>query len=429
MASLILVGEIKVYEGATSQRSSHCRYPVVELRARMHRRASFYVYTVWLPNFLLVTLAFLVLTIENDDSKDCDSKDVSERVGLIVTLLLASIGYRASIELPRTSTLSWLDAYLLACIAALFTLAVFAFWEAEITPWTSPPPSPSKPNCRFKYCASSSAMESPTNNTNGLEWVRKPWSTARASPENMSPFGTESDSKSDAGAPPPPTPPPPSPPPPMPPPPSPPPPIPPPPPPSPPPSPPPPPPPPPSLPLLGLIIVGGICLDQACRRKPNGTVEGTRRSTVALTTAIFVALAAVFIRTPTPNHELLKNLDSPVEICFLIWLFLNLEFFLLYFIRSPLLQPSINCAPEPRESLIAVPIAKLAAAATHGPGTIPARAATSPARDRHLHRVAFATSTRSTLRSAPPSIPTLPRFDSIVSTVSVSSVDSESYFF
>ena len=313
MASLILVGEIKVYEGATSQRSSYCRYPVVELRARMHRRASFYVYTVWLPNFLLVTLAFLVLKIEKDEG-------VSERVGLIVTLLLASIGYRASIELPRTSTLSWLDAYLLACIAALFTLAVFAFWEVEIT------------------------------------WKR----------------GSQL-----------------------------------------------------GLPLLGLIIVGGICLIG----KPNGTVEGTRRSTVALTTAIFVALAAGFIRTPTPNHELLKNLDSPVEICFLIWLFLNLEFFLLYFIRSPLLQPSINCAPEPREGLIAVPIAKLAAAATHGPGTIPARAATSPARDRHLHRVAFATSTRSTLRSAPPSIPTLPRFDSIVSTVSVSSVDSESYSF
>ena len=334
MASLILVGEIKVYEGATSQRSSYCRYPVVELRARMHRRASFYVYTVWLPNFLLVTLAFLVLTIENDDSKGVsndlsegvsENKKVIERVGVIVTLLLASIGYRASIELPRTSTLSWLDAYLLACIAALFTLAVFAFREAQMT------------------------------------WKR------------VSQLG---------------------------------------------------------LPLLGLIIVGGICLDQACRRKPNGTVEGTRRSTVALTTAIFVALAAVFIRTPTPNHELLKNLDiGPVEICFLIWLFLNLEFFLLYFFRSPLLQPSINCAPEPRESLIAVPIAKLAAAATHGPGTIPARAATSPARDRHLHRVAFATSTRSTLRSAPPSIPTLPRFDSIVSTVSVSSVDSESYSF
>ena len=315
MASLILVGEIKVYEGATSQRSSYCRYPVVELRARMHRRASFYVYTVWLPNFLLVTLAFLVLTIASDKVTT-----VSERVGSIVTLLLASIGYRASIELPRTSTLSWLDAYLLACIAALFTLAVFAYWKAEIT------------------------------------WKR----------------GSQL-----------------------------------------------------GLPLLGLIIVGGICLIG----KPNGTVERTRRSTVALTTAIFVTLAAVFIRTPTPNHELLENLDSPVEICFLIWMLLNLGFFLLYFIRSPLLQPSINCAPEPRESLIAVPIAKLAAAATHGPGTIPARAATSPARDRHLHRVAFATSTRSTLRSAPPSIPTLRRFDSIVSTVSVSSVDSESYSF
>lgn len=334
MASLI--GEIKVFEGETSQRSSYCRYPVVELRVRMHRRASFYVFSVWLPNFLLVTLAFLVLTIEE--------KNVSERVNLIVTLLLTSIGYRASIDLPRTSTFSWLDAYLLACIAALFTLAVFAFLNAKITI---------------------------------TSW--------RA----VSQLG---------------------------------------------------------LPLLGLIVVGGICLDQACRRKPDGAVERKQRSTVALTTAIFVALGAVlgavFISTPTPNNELLENLDSPVEICFLIWLLLNLEFFMLFFIRSPLLQPSINCAPDPRESLIAVPIAKLAAAATHGlhqnvPGTSasgskPARAATSPARDQHLHRVAFSTSTRSTQRSATPSSQPLPREyshllrrGSSMSENSVSSVDSE----
>ena len=333
MASLILVGEIKVYEGETSQRSSYCRYPVVELRVRMHRRASFYVFSVWLPNFLLVTLAFLVLTIEE--------KNVSERVNLIVTLLLTSIGYRASIDLPRTSTFSWLDAYLLACIAALFTLAVFAFLNAKITI---------------------------------TSW--------RA----VSQLG---------------------------------------------------------LPLLGLIVVGGICLDQACRRKPDGAVERKQRSTVALTTAIFVALGAVlgavFIGTPTPNNEPLKSL---VEICFLIWLLLNLEFFMLFFIRSPLLQPSINCAPEPRESLIAVPIAKLAAAATHGlhqnvpgtsaSGTKPARAATSPARDQHLHRVAFSTSTRSTQRSATPSSQPLPREyshllrrGSSMSENSVSSVDSE----
>ena len=237
MASLI--GEIKVYEGETSQRSSYCRYPVVELRVRMHRRASFYVFSVWLPNFLLVTLAFLVLTIYKKE------ETVSERVNLIVTLLLASIGYRASIELPRTSTLSWLDAYLLACIAALVTLAVFAF-NAEITVTS--------------------------------------WSA-------VSQLG---------------------------------------------------------LPLLGLIVGGGICLDQACRRKPDGAVERKRRSTVALTTAIFV-LGAFFIGTPT--NELLKNLDSPVEICFLVWLLLNLEFFMLFFMSSPLLQPSIICVPEPRESL------------------------------------------------------------------------------
>ena len=350
MASLI--GEIKVYEGETSQRSSYCRYPVVELRVRMHRRASFYVFSVWLPNFLIVTLAFLVLTIEEKNVSTIEEKNVStiekdgvsvsDRVGLIVTLLLTSIGYRTSIELPRTSTLSWLDAYLLACIAALVTLAVFALNEITITSWRA-----------------------------------------------VSQLG---------------------------------------------------------LPLLGLIVVqflGLICLDHACRRKPDGAVERKRRSTVALTTAIFVALGAVlgavFIGTPTPNNEPLKSL---VEICFLIWLLLNLEFFMLFFFRSPLLQPSINCAPDPRESLIAVPIAKLAAAATHGlhqnvpgtsaSGTKPARAATSPARDQHLHRVAFSTSTRSTQRSATPSSQPLPREysqllrrGSSMSENSVSSVDSE----
>jgi hypothetical protein len=351
MASLI--GEIKVFEGETSQRSSYCRYPVVELRVRMHRRASFYVFSVWLPNFLIVTLAFLVLTIEKKNVSTIEKDDVSvsensensvsDRVGLIVTLLLTSIGYRTSIELPRTSTLSWLDAYLLACIAALVTLAVFALnAKITITSWRA-----------------------------------------------VSQLG---------------------------------------------------------LPLLGLIVVqllGLICLDLVCRRKPDGAVERKRRSTVALTTAIFVALGAVlgavFIGTPTPNNELLKSL---VEICFLIWLLLNLEFFMLFFFRSPLLQPSIKCAPDPRESLIAVPIAKLAAAATHGlhqnvPGTSasgskPARAATSPARDQHLHRVAFSTSTRSTQRSATPSSQPLPREyshllrrGSSMSENSVSSVDSE----
>jgi Ca2+/Na+ antiporter len=213
----------------------------------MHRRASFYVFSVWLPNFLLVTLAFLVLTIT------CKEDNVSERVGLIVTLLLTSIGYRASMGLPRTSTLSWLDAYLLACIAALVTLAVFALnAKITITSWRA------------------------------------------VSQLAVSQLG---------------------------------------------------------LPLLGLIVVqllGLICLDHACRRKPDGAVERKRRSTVALTTAIFV-LGAFFIGTPT--NELLKNLDSPVEICFLVWLLLNLEFFMLFFMSSPLLQPRIICVPEPRESL------------------------------------------------------------------------------
>ena len=106
-------------------------------QVRLHRRASFYVYSIWLPNFLLVTLAFLVLKLEPDGVHDLDPKIleytggrgklINERVTLVTTLLLASAGYRANIDLPRTPTFSWLEAYLLLCIGALFLLALFSY--------------------------------------------------------------------------------------------------------------------------------------------------------------------------------------------------------------------------------------------------------------------------------------------------------------
>ena len=106
-------------------------------QVRLHRRAGFYVYSIWLPNFLLVTLAFLVLKLEPENVHDLDEytvlhsgfrgKLVNERVTLVTTLLLASAGYRANIDLPRTPTFSWLEAYLLVCIGALFLLALFSY--------------------------------------------------------------------------------------------------------------------------------------------------------------------------------------------------------------------------------------------------------------------------------------------------------------
>ena len=108
-------------------------------QVRLHRRAGFYVYSIWLPNFLLVTLAFLVLKLKPDGAHDLDDLDnqvlvsvsrgklVNERVTLVTTLLLASAGYRANIDLPRTPTFSWLEAYLLLCIGALFLLALFSY--------------------------------------------------------------------------------------------------------------------------------------------------------------------------------------------------------------------------------------------------------------------------------------------------------------
>ena len=106
-------------------------------QVRLHRRAGFYVYSIWLPNFLLVTLAFLVLKLEPDGAHDLDPKIleytggrgklINERVTLVTTLLLASAGYRANIDLPRTPTFSWLEAYLLLCIGALFLLALFSY--------------------------------------------------------------------------------------------------------------------------------------------------------------------------------------------------------------------------------------------------------------------------------------------------------------
>ena len=89
------------------------------------------MYSIWLPNFLLVTLAFLVLKLEPENVQDLHSgfrgKLVNERVTLVTTLLLASAGYRANIDLPRTPTFSWLEAYLLVCIGALFLLALFSY--------------------------------------------------------------------------------------------------------------------------------------------------------------------------------------------------------------------------------------------------------------------------------------------------------------
>ena len=110
-------------------------------QVRLHRRAGFYVYSIWLPNFLLVTLAFLVLKLEPDGVHDLRNdldpqiieysgnrgKLINERVTLVTTLLLASAGYRANIDLPRTPTFSWLEAYLLLCIGALFLLALFSY--------------------------------------------------------------------------------------------------------------------------------------------------------------------------------------------------------------------------------------------------------------------------------------------------------------
>ena len=84
-----------------------------------------------------MTLAFLVLKLEPDGDHDLDpqiiehsgvrGKLINERVTLVTTLLLASAGYRANIDLPRTPTFSWLEAYLLLCIGALFLLALFSY--------------------------------------------------------------------------------------------------------------------------------------------------------------------------------------------------------------------------------------------------------------------------------------------------------------
>ena len=98
------------------------------------------MYSIWLPNFLLVTLAFLVPKLEpnavdalnheittHPNFRFKDQPLVNERVTLVTTLLLASAGYRANIDLPRTPTFSWLEAYLLVCIGALFLLALFSY--------------------------------------------------------------------------------------------------------------------------------------------------------------------------------------------------------------------------------------------------------------------------------------------------------------
>ena len=106
------------------QRTSNRQYPVVIYTVRLHRRPSFYVYSIGLPNFLLVTLGFLALRLHKED----DHME-SDRVQIVLTLLLTTIGYRTIVGdlLPHTSTLSWLELYLLICIGVLFGLALFSY--------------------------------------------------------------------------------------------------------------------------------------------------------------------------------------------------------------------------------------------------------------------------------------------------------------
>lgn len=117
-----------------------CADRIVRFSVKMHRKSFFYFSAVLLPNFLLATLGFFLLpgseperciTSEHNghksDTADTDELTRGDRVSIIVTLLLACIAYQTMEGVPRSSTMTYLHGYLLACMVCLILVTLFAF--------------------------------------------------------------------------------------------------------------------------------------------------------------------------------------------------------------------------------------------------------------------------------------------------------------
>lgn len=96
-------------------------YKLVHFQAWLHRRPHFYLYNVYSPNCLLVCIGLASLCLP--------SENVSDRVQIVLTLLLSAIAYKIYVgdHLPRLSYITELDAYVTLCMATLAALAFGCF--------------------------------------------------------------------------------------------------------------------------------------------------------------------------------------------------------------------------------------------------------------------------------------------------------------
>ena len=96
-------------------------YKLVHFQAWLHRRPHFYLYNVYSPNCLLVRIGLASLCLP--------SENVSDRVQIVLTLLLSAIAYKIYVgdHLPRLSYITELDAYVTLCMATLAALAFGCF--------------------------------------------------------------------------------------------------------------------------------------------------------------------------------------------------------------------------------------------------------------------------------------------------------------
>ena len=109
--------------------SSGLEYPLLVVACRIQRKPHFFFMNAVLPMFLFVLLGFPTLLL--------DPSELSDRLGLILTLLLTATAYKTYIvsELPKLSYSTWLDRYMIVCILGLTVLGLestLMFWLASM---------------------------------------------------------------------------------------------------------------------------------------------------------------------------------------------------------------------------------------------------------------------------------------------------------
>jgi hypothetical protein len=116
--------EMAMYQGARSDlsepalSSSRRQYPCLTISLKIVRIPSYYIWSVILPMFVFVGLGFLVLLL--------DATQLHDRLSIVLSLLLATVAYKTYIgdRLPVCNYLTWLDKYILLCLAIFGCLAL-----------------------------------------------------------------------------------------------------------------------------------------------------------------------------------------------------------------------------------------------------------------------------------------------------------------